>query len=206
MSKHTHSMKKKSRLRLLHQYYAYTGFYKFLGDATKKIIPVILVVVSLLLAVNFFVIDAATLLDYVNTNYSNTFVILLFFISESILGIIPPELFIAWSDKTSNPLLYLTLIALASYAGGVVSYYAGVIISKFPAVSRYLDTYMAKHTKHLRKWGGILIGVSALLPLPYSVFSIAAGMIRYRFVYFLLVSILRLVRFYIFAAFIFRIV
>lgn len=193
-------------MELLHQYYSYTGFYKFLGQATKKIVPIILVVVGILLLVNHYVIDANTLLEYATTHYSNTLVILLFFASESILGLIPPELFIAWSGKTNSPLLYLTLLATASYLGGVVSYYIGKAIRKFPSINNYLEGPMSKHLRHLNKWGGILIGVSALIPLPYSVFSIGAGMINYRFSYFLLFSILRFLRFYIWAAFLFRLV
>ena len=94
--------KKKNRLQLLHQYYVYTGFYTFLKDALKKALPPILLVVAAIVLIHFFVIDLNTALQYVIDNYSNLLVLTLFFVSESILGIIPPELFIAWSDKTSN--------------------------------------------------------------------------------------------------------
>ena len=44
---------KKTRLQLLHQYYSYTGFYKFLGTSLKKALPPILIFIAALLAVNF---------------------------------------------------------------------------------------------------------------------------------------------------------
>ncbi len=206
MLKQTHKTKKKSRLRLLHQYYVYTGFYKFLKDAILKAIPIIIIVIGILLTLNYFVIDVSTLLTYATEHYSNTFIVFLFFISESLLGLIPPELFIAWSDKTVHPVGLLSLIALASYAGGVVSYFIGQAIGRLSSVHEYLQHKMAKHVKHVRKWGGLMIAVSALFPVPFSPVSIATGMIKYPFSYYLIFALFRFVRFYIYALFIFRIV
>ena len=129
-----------------------------------------------------------------------------FFASESLLGLIPPEIFIAWSDKTSNPIFYLSLLALLSYLGGVVSYFIGKAITKIPAIHDYLEIKMAKHIKNTRKWGGFLIVVGALLPIPFSITSIAAGMIKYSFTSYLLFGLLRFVRFYLYAIAIFSLV
>ncbi len=198
--------KKKNRLQLLHQYYVYTGFYTFLKDALKKALPPILLVVAAIVLIHFFVIDLNTALQYVIDNYSNLLVLTLFFVSESILGIIPPELFIAWSDKTSNPILYLSLIALLSYAGGAVSYFTGRAALKIPSVHNYLEVKMEKHLKNARKWGGFLILVGALLPLPFAVASLAAGMIRFEFKYWALFGLARFVRYAIYGAAIFSLV
>ncbi|WP_298325291.1 YqaA family protein [uncultured Dokdonia sp.] len=198
--------KKKNRLQLLHQYYVYTGFYTFLRDALKKALPPILLVVAAIVLIHFFVIDLNTALQYVIDNYSNLLVLTLFFVSESILGIIPPELFIAWSDKTSNPILYLSLIALLSYAGGAVSYFTGRAALKIPSVHNYLEVKMEKHLKNARKWGGFLILVGALLPLPFAVASLAAGMIRFEFKYWALFGLARFVRYAIYGAAIFSLV
>ncbi len=199
-------IRKKSRLSLLHQYYSYTGFYAFLWDALKKATPPILIFIGALLAINFWVVDIQTVLAHVIDNYSNFSVLLIFFISESILGIIPPELFIAWSDKTSNPIGALSLLALASYLGGIVSYYTGKAITKIPSVHNYLEVKMAKHIKNTRKWGGFLIIVGALLPVPFAMTSIAAGMIHFKFKYYLLFGLLRFLRFYLYALVIFNLV
>lgn len=198
--------KRKNRLQLLHQYYVYTGFYTFLKDALKKALPPILLVVAAIVLIHFFVIDLNTALQYVIDNYSNLLVLTLFFVSESILGIIPPELFIAWSDKTSNPILYLTLIAILSYAGGAVSYFTGRATLKIPSVHNYLEVKMEKHLKNARKWGGFLILVGALLPLPFAVASLAAGMIRFEFKYWALFGLARFVRYAIYGAAIFSLV
>lgn len=198
--------KKKSRLQLLHQYYIYTGFYAFLKDALKKAIPPILIVVAAVICIHYFVIDLNTALQYVIDNYSTFLVLSLFFFSESIFGIIPPELFIAWSDKTTSPIFYLSMIALLSYLGGMVSYFTGRTALKIPAVYNYLEVKMQKHLKNARKWGGFLILVGALLPLPFAVASLAAGMIRFDFKYWALFGLARFIRFAIYGAAIFSLV
>ena len=197
--------KKKSRAQLVHQYYSYTGFYKFLGDALKKAIPPVLVIVAIFLAIHYFVIDINDILAYVVESYSSTLVLLFFFISESILGIVPPELFIAWSGKTDSPILYLSLIALMSYTGGIVSYFIGRAALKMERVHQYLEVKMAKHIKNAQKWGGFLIVVGALLPVPFAISSLAAGIIRYKFSYYLLFGLLRFVRFAVYGAAIFSV-
>jgi membrane protein DedA with SNARE-associated domain len=50
----------------------------------------------------------------------------------------------------------------------------------------------------MRKWGGLLIAVGALLPLPFAMASLAAGMIKFNFKIFLLFALLRLMRFVIY--------
>lgn len=197
---------KKTRLQLLHQYYKYTGFYKFLGVSLKKFILPLLLFIAGLLAINYFVININDLLIYVTENYSDYVVFSIFFASESILGLIPPELFIAWSDKSPSPILYLSFLALLSYTGGIVSYFIGKSITKIPAVHQYLEVKMAKHIKNTRKWGGFLIIVGALLPVPFSITSIAAGMIKYPFGAYLLFGALRFLRFYLYAIAIFSLV
>lgn len=198
--------RKKSRLQLLHQYYSYTGFYKFIKDALKKAVPAIAIVVGILLIINYTVIDVNTALTYVIDNYSDFTIIGTFLLSESILGIIPPELFIAWSGKTDTPILSLTLLATMSYIGGILSYFMGKGITKIPAVHEYLEVKMKKHIKNTRKWGGLIIAVGALLPIPFAMTSIAAGMIKYRFTNYLLFGALRYIRFYAYALVIFKLV
>ena len=195
---------KKNKIQLLHQYYTYTGFYKFLGTSLKKALPPILLFVAALFLINYFVIDINELLIYVTNNYEDYIVFSVFFTSESLLGLIPPEIFIAWSNNASSPLTYLSVLALLSYLGGIISYFIGKSITKIPSIHEYLEVKMAKHIKNTRKWGGFLIVVGALLPIPFSITSIAAGMIKYSFVNYLLFGLLRFVRFYLYAVAIFN--
>ena len=196
---------KKSRLRLLHQYYSYTGFYSFVRSSIgKAIIPIVLFIISLWI-IHAFVIDFDDLFTSITTTFSPIAVLSVFFASESILGLIPPEIFIAWADKTQAPILYLSVLAALSYLGGIISYFIGRGIAKVPSVYEYLEIKMYKHVKMMRKWGGFLIVVGALLPIPFSMTSIAAGLIKYDFKHYLLFGTLRFLRFYLYAVVIFSI-
>ncbi|MBZ9729270.1 VTT domain-containing protein [Salegentibacter sp. JZCK2] len=198
--------KKKSRIRLLHQYYSYTGFYSFVWKSVKKaIIPIVLFVVSLW-AIDRWVLDIEQMLVTVTETYSPLGIISIFFASESLLGLIPPELFIAWSGKSASPILFLSLLALASYLGGVISYFIGRWMTKIPAVHDAIEVKMAQHIKNTRKWGGFLIIVGALLPIPFAMTSIAAGIIKFPFPSYLMFGLLRFVRFYLYALVIFEMV
>lgn len=198
--------KKKSRLQLLHQYYSYTGFYRFVGKSVKKAIIPILLVIAAVLALDFYVLDLNKLLVTVTNTYPPAGIIAVFLASESILGLIPPELFIAWAGKSEYPIFYLTLLATASYVGGIISYFIGVSITKIPAIHRQMELNLARHIKNTRKWGGFLIIVGALLPIPFAMTSIAAGIIRFPFVSYLLFGLLRYIRFYAYALVIFEMV
>jgi membrane protein YqaA with SNARE-associated domain len=55
----------------------------------------------------------------------------------------------------------------------------------------------------MRKWGGILIIAGAILPLPFAIASMSAGIIKFPFGSYLLYGILRLLRFAIYGALIF---
>lgn len=198
--------KKKSRLRLLHQYYSYTGFYKFVGRSVLKAIIPILLIIGAIFAVDFYVLDLNQALVTFTETYSPTGILSVFFISESLLGLIPPEIFIAWAGKSALPIFYLSLLALASYLGGIVSYFIGIGITKIPSVQEKIEVNMGKYIKNTRKWGGFLIIVGALLPIPYSLTSIAAGVIRFPFMSYLMFGLLRFVRFYLYALVIFEMV
>lgn len=206
MQKKNVVLNKKPRWKLLHQYYSYTGFYKFVGQSLKKAILPILLFIGALLAVNEYVININHVLVTVTETFSPLGILSVFLVSETLLGLVPPELFIAWAGKSAMPLLYLSLLALASYLGGIFSYWGGKAITRIPAVHNYLETKMSKHIKNTEKWGGFLIVVGALLPIPFSITSIAAGIINYKFRHYLLFGLLRFVRFYGYAIVIFKIV
>ena len=197
---------KKSRFRLLHQYYSYTGFYTFVKKSMVKSILPIAIFVGALFFVHYFVVDFNALFVTIIEKYSPFTIITVFFISESLLGLVPPEIFIAWAGKSAEPILYLSFLALFSYIGGIISYFIGRSIAKLPKVFNYLEVKMKKHLVMIRKWGGFLIVVGALLPIPFAMTSIAAGVINYKFRNYLLFGLLRFLRFVIYALVIFHLV
>ena len=198
--------KKKSRTRLLHQYYSYTGFYAFVGRSLRKAaIPIILIVVALYLFNKYvFTIDDG--LELLTNSFSRTGVLITFFISETLLGLIPPEIFIGWSKKTADPILNLSILATLSYLGGIIAYFIGQATLRIKSVRDYLEVKMAKHLKNTRKWGGFLILVGALLPLPFAISCLTAGMIRYPLKGVVLFGLFRFGRFALYAWAIFKVV
>lgn len=198
--------RRKSKTKLLHQYYRYTGFYTFIGNSLKKsAIPVILIILGLYL-VNEYVFTIDDGLEFLTQTFSRTGVLIVFFISETLLGLIPPEIFIGWSKKTATPIFNLSILATLSYTGGILSYFIGKTIQKITTVKNYLEVKMAKHLKNTGKWGGFLILIGALLPVPFSITCVAAGMIKYPLKGVVLFGLFRFVRFALYAWAIFNVV
>lgn len=195
-----------NKLKRTHLYYKYTGFYTFVGQSLKKAIVPIITIVAALVLLDTYVVDFGALFVYITETYAPINILLVFLASESLLGLVPPEIFIAWSHKMPSPVLYLSLLATMSYVGGIISYFIGKWFFTLPKVYAYMEGKMKKHLKHIRKWGGFLIIVGALLPIPYSMTSMAAGMINYKFTHYLLFGLLRFVRFYLYALAIFNLV
>ncbi|HDR67429.1 MAG TPA: hypothetical protein ENN61_00095 [Bacteroidaceae bacterium] len=75
------------------------------------------------------------------------FVLLLFFISESFLGLIPVDLFVIWTQKFSNPVPILILLGILSYTGGIISYGIGLWISKRPKVKAFSEKRLKRYIK-----------------------------------------------------------
>lgn len=190
----------------LHNYYQRTGFYMFIWESLKKAFwPIVAVVVGLILF-NKYVYNINEGLQTMTETFSRVGVLVFFFISETLLGLIPPEIFIAWSKKTSEPVVNLAILATLSYTGGLITYFIGRASLKIAAVKNYLEVKMAKHLKNTTKWGGFLILVGALLPLPFSISCLTAGMIKYPFRLVAMFGLFRFLRFAIYAWAIFSVV
>ena len=186
------------RCSLVNRYYKITGFYSFLKKIAYQAFFIIVIFVLLLMAFNFFIIDVNLFIHNILERYSPKMVILCFLISESLLGLIPPEIFIWWSSKSTSPSLFLFALATVSYIGGAVSYFIGMRISLMPTVSKHVERKIKQHIINLRKWGGLFIVLGALSPIPHAIVSIGAGLINYKFKYYLLWSLFRYLRFIIY--------
>lgn len=193
-------------LKRIHNYYSRTGFYSFLGNALKKAFLPILIVVVLLFLFNKYVYNINEGLQQMTEHVSRIGIFIIFYVSESILGLIPPEIFIAWSKKTPAPILNLSILSTISYLGGLTAYFLGRAALKIQSVKEYLEVKLAKDLKNTSKWGGLLVLAGALLPLPFAICCLAAGMIKYSFVRVMLFGLFRFVRFALYAWAIFAMV
>ncbi|MCG1037558.1 YqaA family protein [Polaribacter sargassicola] len=206
MAKKKRKKTKTHRAKLTHFYYSRTGFYMFIWESLKKAFwPIVGVVIGIFLF-NKYVYNINDGLHHFTETFSRITILITFFISETLLGLIPPEIFIAWTKKTDQPILNLIMLAVLSYSGGLISYFIGKTALKIKSVKDYLEVKMAENLKNTRKWGGILILVGALLPLPFSIACLAAGMIKYPFKKVVFFGLFRFARFAIYAWAIFKVV
>ncbi|KAB1155405.1 MULTISPECIES: YqaA family protein [Tenacibaculum] len=206
MEKKRKKKKNKPHVKRLHTYYQRTGFYMFIWESLKKAFwPIVGAVVGIYLF-NKYVYNINDGLQAMTETFSRLGVLVTFFISETILGLIPPEIFIAWSKKTANPVLNLSILATLSYFGGLTAYFIGRASLKIESIRTYLEVKMAKNLKNTSKWGGFLILVGALLPLPFAISCLTAGMIKYPFRNVVLFGLFRFLRFAIYAWAIFKMV
>ena len=77
--------------------------------------------------------------------FSPVVVFLSFLLSETILGLVPPEIFIGWSAKSGTPWLFLFLLATMSYAGGILAYGIGKVLNGIPPVKNHIENKISLH-------------------------------------------------------------
>ena len=193
----------RDRWGLYHIYYKRTGFYQFLSKNLLKLAVIIVAFIGI-----FLVLDSAFDVDNFLTKVLDTMPVLvilsIFTVSETLLGLVPPDLFILWCKATPQPWLMLTALAVLSYLGGVGAYGIGLGLRNLPTINNYVSEKYAKEMKMLSRWGGFFIIIAALLPLPFAVISTLVGVIRYDFKHFLAFGLFRLLRFFAYALVLFQ--
>jgi membrane protein YqaA with SNARE-associated domain len=202
--------KKKEReisrtLNILNHYYIRSGLYRFMFRNAIKVILILAAVFFVFWFIEKYIIDLEYLFTTVLKSQKPGIIFILFFVSESILGLIPPDFFILWSKQFPHPYNAITILALLSYTGGYISYGIGKLLYKIPKINNFVENKIRENIRDLRRWGGLFIVVAALFPLPYSTISLAVGIVRYPRTTFLLLGLTRIARFYIYAFILFGI-
>ncbi len=182
-----------------HSYYKRTGFYKFVLKNVFWLLLSIGILIAIIVLVQSYLIDFDTLFKSIIKDMSLTYVFILFFVSESILGLIPPDIFILWTKTLAHPYLNVTLLAVLSYIGGINSYFIGRLVQKIPRIKTYIIKKEEKHYKEVKNWGAWVIIIAALFPIPFAITCILAGMVNFPVKRFLLITLTRIFRFFIFA-------
>ncbi len=138
--------------------------------------------------------------------FSEELVFSVFFVSETILGLVPPDLFILWAKGFTSPYFVVFFLALISYAAGLVAYFMGTRLVNFNRIEHYINVKFEEQFKMLRSWGGLIIIIAALLPLPYSTMCLGAGMLNYNLRSLLLLGTFRFARFFAYAMVLYQVV
>ncbi len=172
------------------------GFFKYVGRSVLLIMSVYLLVVLTVFLIGKYLVDLNAVFEGIMKRLSDPYVILLFFLSESFTGMIPVDLFVIWTQKFETPLLWLALLGVLSYTGGVISYGIGLWIARRPRIKTFTERRLQGYIRFVRKWGGAFIIIAALFPFtPFSLVVIALTLFHYPFRSFLLFALARLFRF-----------
>lgn len=122
----------------------------------------------------------------------------IFTVSEIVFGILPPEIFMLIWQSQGDVTMYvinLSILTLISYGAGIVGYYIGKTFSKTAFYHKVHVRYLQQYDKKLKKYGGYLVLVGAVTPVPFSATCMLAGSVNLSFKNFLLICISRIVRF-----------
>ncbi|MEM7107615.1 MAG: hypothetical protein AAF519_05265 [Bacteroidota bacterium] len=130
-----------------------------------------------------------------------------FTVSEVVFGIIPPELFMIWSIKHglfNTYFLNILFLTIISYTAGVVGYNIGANASTMSWLETAMRKYVYRYRNTLNKFGGLLILVGAVTPIPFSAVCMLVGATGFPFPKFLFIALARFVRFIVYAAVIYQ--
>ncbi|MBT3382385.1 MAG: hypothetical protein HN778_20065 [Prolixibacteraceae bacterium] len=132
---------------------------------------------------------------------------LIYFASEFIFGIIPPEFFMIWALHKGGTLHYffnVGFFAIVSYAMGYLTFLIGKFLFRL-ATFRYIRIkYMKNLWPQVRKYGLFLIIVAALTPVPWAAVSLLVGSAGFPSRKYLVVALFRLLRFAVYGYIIFQ--
>lgn len=193
-------------LKRRHRYFLRSGFYIFLAKNILKVTSILLALILLFVVLERWVIDMDVVFKsfFKNTPFHLVFVI--FTISESFFGLIPPDFFIIWAKNFDHVWLIISTLACLSYIGGLISYYIGSRIRRIKNLNNYLSKKFNDNLKKIKRWGGVFLVVAAMFPLPYSTICIISGILKYPLNSFMWLGLVRILRFYIYALVLFGLI
>ncbi len=133
---------------------------------------------------------------------SSSFVFILFFFSELIFGLIPPELFMIWIINAKSLDLYpyfIAALSCLSYFAGFIAFMFGKYLHRtwlYEIMKKYI---IGKYEKKINLYGWLVIVVAALTPLPFSATCAVVGAVGFNKIKFLYFALARFVRYAIYA-------
>jgi len=126
---------------------------------------------------------------------------LIYFASELIFGILPPELFIIWAFNKSDIPHYIANVgffAVVSYGLGYLNFIFGQFLYK-RVIFRYIrKRFFRESWTQLRKYGLFLIPVAAITPVPWAAVCLLVGSAGFPTKRFLIYALSRVLRFVVY--------
>jgi len=155
--------------------------------------------------ITFSYLDLSSLKNQIPFDLPSAFVFILFFMSEVILGIIPPELFMIWAI-TSKPLssyfIYVISFSFISYIAGFTAFLFGKYLHKTWLYEFMRKNIIGKYERKINAYGWLVIVVAAITPLPFSATCAVIGAIGFDRNKYLFYSMARFIRYAIYGFFI----
>lgn len=185
---------------IYYRYYRSTGLYSFIFKNLLKTVAIIVVVGIAALMVNKFIIKITDIPDFLIQNFNTTIVLLFFYLSESFLGLIPPDIFILWVTEFQHFYFWVSILGIISYFGGLTAYYIGGLIRLTRHFRTRIEHFYQNNISKIEHWGGIFIIIAALFPLPYAVVTLLCGLLKFPLKKLIYLGCFRILRFYIYAA------
>ncbi|MDD2200579.1 MAG: hypothetical protein PHE08_12710 [Bacteroidales bacterium] len=193
------------KLGIVVRYNKRSGFFGYFLKNALNILLVILFFLLIVFLLNYF-FDIDYVSKWLIAHFPNGIVLLIFFVSETLFGLIPPDLFILWVKGFPEPWLMVGVLSLISYSGGLLAHCIGQSLRRIKRVKIWYEAKFSDHVIKIKRWGSIFVVTSALFPLPYSTICLLAGMLNYPFTRLLYYGVFRIIRFFLYAVVLYGIV
>lgn len=121
-----------------------------------------------------------------------------FCLSEVIIGLIPPEVFIIWAlrnDSFAGYIFHVFLFSVISYSAGIIAFNIGKYLHKTLIYRKFKKAYLEKSEILLQKYGQYLVLVASLTPVPFSATAMLMGAVNYPLRNYMLISLSRFLKF-----------
>ena len=155
--------------------------------------------------VSFSYLDLSSLKNQISFDFPSFFVFTLFFMSEVILGIIPPELFMIWaisSKPIGSYLFYVITFSFLSYIAGFTAFLFGKYLHNTWLYEFMKKNIIGKYERKISAFGWLVIVVAAITPLPFSATCAVVGAVGFDRKKYLFYSSARFLRYAIYGFFI----
>jgi uncharacterized membrane protein YdjX (TVP38/TMEM64 family) len=188
---------------------------EFLDDKTRFLIRNILkgfLYLGFLIGIYFLIksfFSEEERMEWFGRIYDNVLLVMSVFVASEILfGIIPPEVFMLWSLKTGLIGSYfpsIGLLSVISYLAGFSNFTIGAFAKDKSKILNGKNKIILKYRLLFQKYGAHLVVVACVSPLPFSAISLLAGAGGMDKKKYLWVSLLRIVRYFVYAYVIYKI-
>lgn len=188
------------KTRIYHYAMKKQGQYAFIGKSVVRMILVLAAFGLIAWLISKYLIDVNQVVAYISSNFSFWLIVGILFVSESVMGFLPPDAFLVWANEGFDPSWpVILLLATVSYLGGIISWFIGKWLYRFPKIKRWVHVKFVEQFHLFKKFGGLLIFISAMTPLPFSPISIVAGIVDYPLGKYALMALSRFLRFFLYA-------